>query len=85
MAGVEDSGADVAREDVGLGGWWQWRVSLGGDWLCVEIFDDVDVVVINGGDQGGGGCLCNGSAELVGVCCFLGSMVVANRCWGIVL
>ncbi len=49
-ASVEDGGADVAREGVGLGGWWQWGVSLGGDWLCVELFDDVDVGVINGGD-----------------------------------
>ncbi len=75
---MEDGGADVAREGVGLGGWWQWGVSLGGDWLCVELFDEFDVGVINGGNQGGGGCLCNGSAELVGVCCFLGGMVVAN-------
>ncbi len=53
-------------------------MSLGGDWLCVELFDDVDVGVINEGDRGGGGCLCNGSAELVRVCCFLGGTVVAN-------
>ncbi len=59
-------------------------MSLGGDWLCVELFDDVDVRVINVGHQGGGGCLCGGSAELVGVCCFLGGKVVANQCQGIV-
>jgi hypothetical protein len=84
-AGVKDGGADVAREGVGLRGWWQWGVSLGGNWLCVELFDNVDVGVINGGNQGGGGFSCNSSAELVRVCCFLGSTVVANRCRGIVL
>ncbi len=52
-------------------------VSLDADWLCVELFDNVDVGVINGG-RGGGGCLCNSSAELIGVCCFLGGTVVAN-------
>jgi hypothetical protein len=82
---MEDGGADVAREGIGLGGWWRWGVSLGGDRLCLELFDDVDVGFINGGDQGGGGCLCNGSAESVGVCYFLGGMVVSNRCRGIVL
>ncbi len=71
-AGMEDGGADVAREGIGLGGWWRWGVSLGGDWLCVELFDDVDVEVINRGNQGGGGCSCNVSAESVRVCCFLG-------------
>jgi hypothetical protein len=35
-AGMENGGADVAREGIGLRGWWQWGVSLGGDWLCVE-------------------------------------------------
>ncbi len=49
---MEDGGTDVAREGVGLGGWWQWGVSLGADWLCVEFFDNVDVGVVNGGDQG---------------------------------
>jgi hypothetical protein len=83
---MENGGAGVAREGVGLGGWWQWGgVSLGGDWLCVELFDDVDVGVINGGDQGGSGCSCDDSAESVGVCCFLGGMIVANQCRGIVL
>ena len=53
-------------------------MSLGGDWLCVELFDNVDVGVINGVNRGGGGCSCNGSAALVGVCYFLGGMVVAN-------
>ncbi len=32
---VEDDGADVARESIGLGGWWRWGVVLGGDWLGV--------------------------------------------------
>ncbi len=82
---MEDGGADVAREGIELGGWWRWRVSMGGDWLCIELFDNVDVGVINGGNQGGGGCSCNGSAELVGVCCFLGGTVVTNQCRGIVL
>ncbi len=82
---MEDGGADVAREGIGLGGWWWWGVSLGEDWLCVELFDNVDVGVINGGNQGGGSCSCNGSAEVVGVCCFWGSTVVANQCRGIVL
>jgi hypothetical protein len=84
-AGVKDGCADVAREGVGLGGWWWWGVSLGGDWLCVELFDDMDVGVINGGNRGGGGCSCNSSAELVGVCCFLGGTVGVNQCRGIVL
>jgi hypothetical protein len=84
-AGVEDSGADVPREGIGLGGWWQWGVSLGRDWLCVELFDNVDVGVINGDNQVRGDCSCDSSAELVGVCCFLGGTVVANRCRGIVL
>ncbi len=52
---MEDGGADVAWEGIGLAGWWRWGVSLGGDWLCVELFDDVDVGVINGGDRSGGG------------------------------
>ncbi len=85
MAGMEDGGADVAREGIGLGGWWRWGVSLGGDWLCEEISDDVNVGVVNGGNRGGGRCSCNGSAKLVGGCCTLGSMVVANQCQGIVL
>ncbi len=76
---MKDGGADVAREGIGLGGSWRWGVSLGGDWLCaVELFDNVAIGVINGGNRGGGGCLCNGSAELIGVCCFLCGMVVAN-------
>ncbi len=75
---MEDGGADVAREGVGLGVWWRWRVSLGGDWLCVEFFDNVDVGVVNGGNRGGGHCLYKGSAELVGVCCTLGGTVLAN-------
>ncbi len=83
---MEDGGADVAREGIGLGGWWWWGVSFSGDWLCVEFFDYVDVGVVHGDNQGGGGCLCKGSAELVGVvCCTLGGTVVANRCRGIVL
>ncbi len=82
---MEDGGADVAREGVGLGGWWRWEVSLGRDWLCVELFDDVDVGVVNGGNQDGGGCSCIGSAAVVGVCCFLGGADVANPCQGIVL
>jgi hypothetical protein len=82
---MEDGGADVAREGIELGGWWRWGVSLCGDWLCVELFDGVDVEFINGGNLDGGGCSCNSSAELVGVCCSLGGTVVANRCRGIVL
>jgi hypothetical protein len=62
---MEDGGADVAREGMELGGWWQWGVSLGGDWFCVTFFNELDVGVVNGGDQGGGRCLCNGSVELV--------------------
>jgi len=34
-AGVEDSGADIARECVYLGGWWWWGMILGGYWLGV--------------------------------------------------
>jgi hypothetical protein len=48
---MEDGGADGAREGIGLGGWWLWRVSLGGDWLCVEFFDGVDVGVIHGATE----------------------------------
>ncbi len=81
---MEDGGADVAREGIGLERWWRWGMSLGRDWLCVELFDDVDVGVINGGNRGGG-CSCDGSAGLVGVCCFMGGTVVANRYQGIVL
>jgi hypothetical protein len=69
---MEDGGADVAREGVGLEGWWQWGVFLGEDWLCIELFDDVDVGVIIGSNQGGGGSSCDGSAELFGVCSTLG-------------
>ncbi len=83
-AGVEDGGADVAREGVG-GRWWWWGVSLGRDWLCVEFFDNVDVGIVNGATQGGGHCSCYGSAELVRVCCPFGGTVVANRGRGIVL
>ena len=63
--GMEDGGADVAREGIWLGGWWRWGVVLGGDWLGVEFVDNVDVGVIDGGNRGGGGCSCDGSAELV--------------------
>jgi hypothetical protein len=52
MAGMEDGGADVAREGSGLGEWWGWGVSLGGDRLCVEFYDNVDVGAVNGGDRG---------------------------------
>ena len=57
----------------------------GGDWLGVEFVDDVDVGVVNGGNRGGGGCSCNGSAELVGVSSALGSLVVASCSLGCVL
>ena len=40
-------------------------VVLDGDWLGVEFVDTVDVGVFNGGNRGGGGCSCDGSAELV--------------------
>ena len=63
--GMEDGGEDVAREGIWLGGWWRWGVVLDGDWLGVEFVDNVDVGVFNGGNRGGGGCSCDGSAELV--------------------
>ena len=63
--GMEDGGEDVAREGIWLGGWWRRGVVLDGDWLGVEFVDNVDVGVFNGGNRGGGGCSCDGSAELV--------------------
>jgi hypothetical protein len=51
---------------------------LGGNWLGAEFVDDVDVGVVNGGNRGGGGCSCDGSAELVGVGSGLGGLVVAS-------
>ena len=84
-AGVENGGADVARECIWLGGLWRWGVVVGGDRLSEEFVDNVDVGVVDGGNRGGGGCSCNGSAELVGVCSALGSLVVASRSLGCVL
>ena len=31
-------------------------MSLGGDWLCVEFPDNVDVGIVNRGNRGGGRC-----------------------------
>ncbi len=84
-AGVENGVADVARECIWLGGLWQWGVVVGGDRLSVEFVDNVDVGVVDGGNRGGGGCSCNGSAELVGVSSALGSLVVASCSLGCVL
>ena len=54
---------------------------LGGDRLGVEFVDnvDVDVGVVDGGNRGGGSCLWNGCAKLVGVSCTLGSLVVSSQ------
>ncbi len=52
--------------------------ALGWGLIVCRVFDNLDVEVVNGGNQGVGRCSCNGSAELVGVCCTLGSTVVAN-------
>ena len=49
--GVEDGGADVAREGIWLGGWWWWGMVLGGDQLGVEFVDNVDVKVMDGGNR----------------------------------
>ncbi len=75
---MEDGGADVARESIGLGGWWQWGVVLGGDWLGVQFVDNVDVGIVNGGNRGRGGCSCDSRAELVTVGCALGGSVVTG-------
>ena len=53
--------------------------------VSVEFIYNVDVGVLDGGNRGGGGCSCNGSAELVGVSSALGSLVVASRGLGCVL
>ena len=58
---------------------------MGGDWLSVEFVHNVDVGVVNGGNRSGGGCSCNGSAELVGVSSALGSLIVASCGLGCVL
>ena len=77
-AGVENGGADVARECIWLGGLWWWGVVVGGDRLSVEFVDNVDVGVVDGCNGGGSGCSCDGSAELVGISGTLGSLVVAS-------
>ncbi len=84
-AGVGNGGADVARDCIWLGGLWWWGIVVGGDRLSVELIYNVDVGVVNGGNRGGGGCLCNGSAELVGVSSTLGNLVVASCGLGCVL
>ena len=58
---------------------------MGGDRLSVEFVHTVDVGVVNGGNRSGGGCSCNGGAELVGVGSALGSLVVASCGLGCVL
>ena len=58
---------------------------MGGDWLSVEFVDNVNVGVVDGGNRSGGGCSCNGSAELVGVSSALDSLVVASCGLGRVL
>ena len=83
--GMEDGGTNVAREGIGLGGRWFGRVMLCGDWLGVQVADNVDVGVADGSDGGGGCGTCDGCAELVGVCCSLGSLVVGCGCRGGVL
>ncbi len=52
--------------------------------LCVECSYNFDVGVVNGSSRCGGGCLCNGGAELVRIGRTLGGTVVTNRCGGIV-
>ena len=52
---------------------------LGGDWLGVELVDNVDVGVVDGGNRGGGSRSCDGSGELVGVCSALSSLVVSSQ------
>ena len=79
-AGVENGGADVARKCIWLGGLCWWGIVVGGDRLSVKFVDNVDVGVVNGGNRSGGGCSCNGSAELVGVSSALCSLVVASCC-----
>ena len=64
-AGVENGGTDVARKCIWLGGLCRWGIAVGGDRLSVEFVDNVDVGVVDGGNRSGGGCSCNGSAELV--------------------
>ena len=63
--GMEDGGGNVAREGIWLGGLCWWGIVVGGDRLSVKFVDNVDVGVFNGGNRGGGGCSCDGSAELV--------------------
>jgi hypothetical protein len=55
---------------------------LGWGLVVYRVFYNVVVGVVNGGNRGGGHCLCNRSAELVGVCCPLGGTVMAcHRPW----
>jgi len=84
-AGVENGGTDVARKCIWLGGLCRWGIAVGGDRLSIEFVDNVDVGVVDGDNRIGGGCLCNGSAELVGVSSALGSLVVASCGLGCVL
>ena len=79
-AGVENGGADVARKCIWLGGLCWWGIVVDGDRLSVEFVDNVDVGVVDGCNRSGGGCSCNGSAELVGVSSALCSLVVASCC-----
>ena len=75
---MEDGGADVAGESIGLGGWSRWGVVLGRDWLGVQFIDNVDVGGVNGSNRVRGGCLCEGRGELVTVGCQLGGSVVTG-------
>jgi hypothetical protein len=43
LAGVENGGADVARECIWLGGLWWWGIVVGGERLSVEFIHNVDV------------------------------------------
>ena len=86
VTSVENGCADVAREGIWLGGWWRWGMVLGGDRLGVKFVDNVDVGVADGGNRGGGSCLCDSSAKLVvGVSCALGSLVVSSQSQGCIL
>jgi hypothetical protein len=90
---VHRMSADV-RIPSGHGGWEArsyMRLALG-LWYLLLVCDVRQgfwrgwwVVVRNDCNIGGGGCLCNGSAELVGVSSALCSLVVASCCLGCVL
>jgi hypothetical protein len=62
-----------------VGGVRMGGVVLGGNRLCVEFADNVDVGVVNSGNGSRSSGMGNGSAELIQVSSTLGGVVVARR------